>query len=686
MPAVADPEILSSMREMEEVREQIERLRGQIQYHEHLYRVENAPEISDQEFDRLLKELERLESEFPLFALADSPTVKVGDDRSKGFATVRHVEAMQSLDNTYNADELREFDARLKRLLGREEVAYLVEPKIDGLAISLTYENGRLVRAVTRGNGEEGDEVTENVRTIRTLPVELKGSSHPSLVEIRGEVYMGLEAFERINAERRERGESLYMNPRNLASGTLKLLDSKLVAQRQLEIVCYGLGAIEGGSFRFQHELRAAFMEWGLPTVERVWRADNIDEAWAAVEALDSIRGQFGYPTDGAVLKVDDRALQQRAGSTSKAPRWAISYKFAAEQAETRLKSISLQIGRTGNLTPVAELEPVMIAGTLVSRATLHNEDEIRRKDVREGDWVVVEKAGEIIPAVVRVLKDKRPPDSQPFDFRERLESLGYEADRVPGQAAWRLRSLDSPDLLRRQIEYFASRGAMDIDGLGKEIVRQLVETGRVKDIADLYDLKEDDLLGLEKFGEKSARNLLEAIQTSRESDLWRLISGLGISLIGSEAAKCLALHFKTMEAVESAKTGEFEAIEGIGPKMAQSLVLYFQVEKNRERLQRLRVSGVNMETRLEAVGAGNRPLEGKTIVLTGTLPTLSRDQAKALIEEAGGKVTGSVSRKTSYIVVGADAGSKQVKARELGIRELDERQLQVLVGGVPEP
>jgi DNA ligase (NAD+) len=664
----------------QDVADRIESLRREIERHERLYRVENQPEISDQAFDRLVAELQQLENEYPLFASPDSPTRKVGDDRVRGFATVRHRVAMQSLDNTYNQSELVEFDARLRRLLGREDLAYLVEPKIDGLAISVTYEHGIFKRAVTRGDGEKGDDVTDNVRTIRTLPEQLKGSDHPDLIEIRGEIYMTREEFERINREREAAGKERFMNPRNLASGTLKQLDAKLVAERRLEIVCYGVGALEGASFARQHEFREAFAGWGLPVVERAWQVSGMEAAWSAVEELDALRAEFAYPTDGAVLKLDNLALQAEAGSTSKAPRWAISYKFAAEQAETRLREITIQIGRTGNLTPVAELEPVEIAGTLVSRATLHNEDEIRRKDVREGDWVIVEKAGEIIPAVVRVVTEKRGEKAAPFDFKKRLEELGYDAERIPGQAAWRLKSTDNPVQLQRQIQHFAGRQAMDIDGLGKEIVRQLVERGLVRDVADLYGLRAEDLVGLEKFAEKSANNLVEAIADSRGADLWRVIHGLGIPLIGAEAAKILAARFRSMEALQSADSEELSAIDGIGPKMADSIRDWFSDEVNRERVRRLyQEAALSMETELKESPSGGA-LAGKTFVLTGTLPNWTRDEAKAKIESAGGKVTGSVSKKTDFVVAGEEAGSKLKKAQELGIAVLDEDGLRQLL------
>ena len=663
-----------------EVSERIARLRKEIERHERLYRVENQPEISDPAFDRLVKELEDLEAAYPLFASAESPTRKVGDDRLASFRTVRHLVPMQSLDNTYNKEELFAFDQRLRKLLGEEKPAYLVEPKIDGLAISLVYVDGQLDRAVTRGNGEEGDEVTANIRTIHNLPATLRGKNPPSLIEIRGEVFMTRREFERINRRRAEEGKSTFMNPRNLAAGTLKQLDPAVVAQRRLELVLYGLGAVEGRSFDNQHELGEAFREWGLPTVDKTWRVEGIEAAWESVEKIDREREEFRYPTDGAVLKLDSRAGQERAGSTSKAPRWAISYKFAAEQAETKLKHIRIQIGRTGVLTPVAELEPVEIAGTRVRRATLHNEDEIRRKDVREGDTVVVEKAGEIIPAVVRVVEEKRPPQAKPFSFPERIRELGFDAERDPEEAAWRLRGSGNPQQLRRWLEHYAGRQAMDIDGLGKEIIKQLVDLGLVTEISGLYRLRKEDLLQLDKFAEKSAENLLAALDDSRKADLWRLLHGLGIPLIGAEAAKDLARHFRSLQRLQAATAEELEAVEGMGPKMARSVADFFSREENRALVDRLREEGLTMETALGEPGEGAGALDGLTFVLTGTLPNWTRDEARQRIEAAGGKVTGSVSGKTSYVVAGEDAGGKLAKARDLGVAVLDEDGLRDLL------
>jgi DNA ligase (NAD+) len=668
------------MGEDNDIARRMQWLRREIERHEHLYRVENLPEVSDAEFDRMVRELAELEAAYPLFAQTDSPTRKVGDDRSPGFRTVRHLRPMQSLDNTYSKDELFDFDRRLRRVLGEEDLEYLVEPKIDGLAISLTYRKGKLERATTRGNGEEGDDVTANVRTIRTLPAELRGAGEVDLLEIRGEIFMSQAEFEWINARREADGLPKYMNPRNLASGTLKQLDPREVAKRRLEIVCYGLGAVEGIEFSKQSDLRKQFSDWGLPVVERAWQLRGIEAAWSAVEELDRVREEFTYPTDGAVIKLDSLQGQSRAGSTSKAPRWAISYKFAPEQAETLLKEITIQIGRTGALTPVAELEPVEIAGSMVSRATLHNEDEIRRKDVREGDWIVVEKAGEIIPAVVRVLSSRRSLDSRPFDFKARLEELGFDAERVPGQAVWRLKCTSNPVQLRRQLEHYAGRQSMDIEGLGKEVIKQLVDNGLVRDITDLYALQVSDLLGLDKFAEKSATNLIEAISRSRDADLWRFIHGLGIPLIGAEAAKLLAQRFRTMGALSQARADVLNAIDGIGPKMTESIMDYFSQKENLERIRCLyQEAGLAMEARLSPP-AEDSALNGKTFVLTGTLPGWTRDEAKSAIQAAGGKVTSSVSGKTDFVVAGDEAGGKLTKARDLGVTVIDEADLRKML------
>ena len=488
--------------------------------HNELYYRRAEPEISDLEYDRLKEELASLESRNPNLIRPDSPTRIVGDDRLEAFSTYRHRLPMLSLDNTYSRDELNEFDARLRRLLGQDALEYVVEPKIDGVAVCLTFEKGKLRRAVTRGNGVEGDDITANVLTIKNLPRRLSGDDLPDIVEIRGEIFMSLTEFERINSERADQGKSLYANPRNLAAGTVKLLDSKEAARRKLDIVLHGPGYCEPRTFTRQRVFHEAIRAWNLPTVDKFWRVTGIDEAWECISKLDTMRNQFPYATDGAVIKLDSMTGQDEAGATSKAPRWAIAYKFAPEQAETRINSITVQVGRTGAMTPVAELEPVTLAGSTISRATLHNADEIARKDIRENDWVVVEKAGEIIPAVIKVVAEKRPADSRPYIFPAKCPACGAEAIRLPEEAAWRCPNLNCPPQVRRRIGHFASRYCLDIDGLGIAAVDQLVGHSLIHNIADLYELRAEDMLPLEKFAQKSADNLVRAIADSKNREM----------------------------------------------------------------------------------------------------------------------------------------------------------------------
>ena len=665
-----------------DVADRITQLRAEIERHNALYYKDSSPEISDPEYDRLVEELRRLEQDFPLFADLGSPTTRVGDDRMPEFESYRHRQSMLSLDNTYSQQELLAFDARLRKTLGADVLSYVVEPKVDGLALSLTYENGRLQRGVTRGNGVEGDDVTRNVLTIAGLPQRLPGVS-TGLIELRGEVYIDREEFIRINAEREALGLPLYMNPRNLAAGTIKQLDPREVARRKLKIVLYGIGFREGFDFARQSEVHQRIRDWKLPSLNAGWPAPahGIAEAWAAIERLDGQRRRFAYDTDGAVVKLDSLALQAEAGFTSKAPRWAIAYKYAPEQAETRLNAITIQIGRTGALTPVAELEPVVLAGSTVARATLHNEDEIRRKDIRIGDTVVVEKAGEVIPAVVRVVLDKRPPDAQPFDFAARIKTLGLEARREPGQAAWRLVSGGGPVQMQRQLEHFASRGAMDIEGLGTAVISQLIARGYVHDAAGIYNLTHEQLLTLDKFGEKSADNLLRAIEASKTCELWRLIHGLGITHVGAQSAKDLARHFGNLPALMDASEEALLAVDGVGPIVAQAIRAHFAIPANRELVRRL-LDVHGLQAQVDAPTATkDSPIAGKTFVLTGTLPSMKREEASALIEAAGGKVSSSVSTKTDYVVAGESAGSKLEKAQKLGVAVLDESGLRTLLG-----
>ena len=673
-----------------EARERIAELRAQVARHDELYYRRAKPEVTDQDYDRLKRRLSDLEAMFPQFRTADSPTGRVGDDRLEGFVVYRHRQAMQSLDNTYSEEELRAFHQRLVKLFGREDLAYVVEPKIDGIAVSLTYERGVLVRAATRGSGFEGDDITANAKTIRTLPPELKRPKGkgpggravlPDVIEIRGEIYMTLAEFERINREREEAGEGQFANPRNLTAGTIKQLDTREVARRKLEIVLYGVGFCEPAAAETQSGLHGLLRAWGLPTVERYWTARGIEETWAAVRELDQLRHSFAYGTDGAVVKLDSFAQQREAGSTSKAPRWAIAYKFAAERAETRLNAIAVQVGRTGVLTPVAELEPVVLAGTTVSRATLHNKDEIARKDIRVGDYVQVEKAGEVIPAVVGVNTERRAKDAVPYVFPAKCPVCGTRVVQVEGEVALRCPNTDCPAQVRRRVQHFASKGGVDIDGLGEAMIDTLAEKGWIRSIADVYRLQRDDLLTLGKSVEKSTDNLLAAIAASKRAELWRFINGLGITHVGVAAAKDLALRFGSLEALAAARREELLSIEGIGDIMADAIIAHFNEPRNRALVSELLRLGVDPAAPARPAG-GATPMAGKVFVLTGTLPRLTREEATAMIETAGGKVSGSVSRKTSYVVAGEEAGSKLEKARSLGVPVIDEAEFRRMLRG----
>ena len=680
-----------------QAQQRIADFRAQVIRHDELYYRRAKPGISDSEYDRLKRKLADLEAQFPEAARAAgaaSPTAAVGDDRAEGFQTYRHRLAMQSLENTYSEAELREFHARLVRLLGREDLAYDIEPKIDGLAVSLTYEKGRFIRAATRGNGVEGDDVTANALTIQGLPRALSHSRAapvPELVEIRGEVYMTLAEFRRINEDREESGLEPFSNPRNLAAGTLKLLDPADVADRRLEIVLYGVGACEPAAAAgdTQGGYLARLRAWGLPTVEKSWTARGIDEAWSAVKELDRLRDGFSYGTDGAVVKLDSFALQHEAGSTSKAPRWAMAYKFAAEKAETKLLAITVQVGRTGVLTPVAELEPVFLAGSTVARATLHNRDEIARKDIRVGDTVTIEKAGEVIPAVVAVNLARRPPECAPYVFPTACPACGTRVVHLDGEVALRCPNYGCPVQVRRRVRHFASKACVDIDGLGEAMVDALVGKGWARSAADIYKLRRADLLTLGKDVEKSTDNLLAAIERSKGAELWRFIHGLGIPHVGAAVAKDLAIRFQSLEALAAARLEDFigekkaSLIAGIGETMAEAIVTHFNQPRNRTLIAELVELGVKpLPPASKPVAAGG-VFAGKTFVLTGTLPKLTREEATDRIEAAGGKVSGSVSKKTSYVLAGADPGSKLEKARSIGVAVIDETEfLRILASG----
>ncbi|MFA5264627.1 MAG: NAD-dependent DNA ligase LigA [Opitutaceae bacterium] len=673
-----------------EISSRIAGLRAEIARHNELYYRNARQELGDFEYDALKRELADLEAAHPELALGDSPTRRVGDDRSEGFARARHRQAMTTLDNTYDEMELREFHARLAKLLGSEDLDYTVEPKIDGLAVSLTYESGRLVRAVTRGDGEEGDDVTANARTILSLPQQLQGLPLPGLIEIRGEVYLTYSEFERINRQQEEAGLEPYANPRNLAAGTLKLLDPAEVAQRRLEIVLYGLGHCEPEVVGAQSEFQTQLRNWGLPVVDGWRRVRGIDAAWRAIGELHEARRAFAYGTDGAVVKLDRFDQQRIAGFRGEgqaarklSPRWACAFKFAPDRAETRINDITIQVGRTGALTPVAELEPVFLAGTTVKRATLHNADEIARKDVRVGDAVLVEKAGEIIPAVVAVLLEKRPPGSEPYSFPKSCPVCHTPAIRAEGEVAWRCPNPDCPEKIRRQLAHFASKACLDIEGMGEEVVDLLVTNGLVRTIPDIFRLKLADLLPLKKSGEIWAGNLISAIDARRSADLWRVINGLGIPQVGAAAAKDIAARFRSIEALMAADETSFLEIKikGIGEKTALSILDWLKSPSHQAMMRDMMEAGLApTPPPILVAGASAPPLQGKIFVLTGALPTLTRDQAKAMIEAAGGKVSESVSKKTSYLLAGEEAGSKLEKAGTLGVPVIDEAQFRAML------
>lgn len=662
---------------MTKTSQRITKLRDEIAEHDRLYYKEAMPRIDDQAYDRLKAELAKLEAQNPEFDFGSSPTRNVGDDRLEAFASYRHRKSMLSLDNTYSRQELIEFGRRLEKRFPGQRLDYLVEPKIDGVAVSLTYEQGKFIRAVSRGNGTEGDDITQNVRHISGIPQSI--DSAPEILEVRGEIYMRHEEFERINALRAQYGQQLYANPRNLAAGTVKLLDANEARNRALNIVLYGIGACEPSDyFALQSEIQKKLTEWNFAVLEKTWLVEGIESSWSAIEELNALRLKFTYPTDGAVVKLNNFNLQEAAGFTSKAPRWAIAYKFEAERAETLLREISLQIGRTGAVTPVAILEPVQLAGTTVSRATLHNEDEIRRKDLRPGDTVIVQKAGEIIPQVLGFVESKRPSGSVPFDFSTHLKSLGILAERDPDQAVWRVVRKDDPIRQQRSLLHFASRPCMDIENLGAAVVEQLVSRGLARTPADLYALGFEQLIELDKFAEKSATNLINAIEASKNCALWQLIHGLGIPNIGKQSAKDLEATFDSLDEIANASIENLEAVDGIGPIMAQSIHAWFADPEHQDLVDRLRQYGLNFQS--ERTTANEGVLNGKLVVLTGTLPTLTRSEATELIEKAGGRASLSVSKKTDYVIAGEASGSKYTKAIELGITILDEAGFMKLI------
>lgn len=664
-------------------------LRDLIRHHEEKYYVDDAPEISDAQFDALMQELLALEAAHPHLVTPDSPTQRVGGRPAEGFPTVTHLEPMLSLENAYSDEDLRDFHDRLCRALNEApgaDLPYVAELKIDGLSIALTYVDGRLVRAATRGDGVQGEEVTANVRTIRSIPLTLKGSA-PAHVEIRGEVYFPRAAFARVNEQREQAGESLFANPRNAAAGTLRTLDTAAVSARGLRAFLYQV-VVPSGTEPVAHSHAATLEQlraWGC-AVESHWqRCGSIEEVMAFCARWREARHALGFETDGVVIKLDDLARRHVAGATAKFPRWAVAFKFPADQARTRLQQIAVNVGRTGAVTPYAVLEPVRLAGTTISMATLHNEQEVARRDIREGDLVIIEKGGDIIPKVVGPVLEARPSDSQPWVMPRQCPSCQSALVRPDDEVVWRCENVSCPARLRRGLEHFASRRAMNIEGLGEALVDQLVTAGLVQTVADLYVLTVDQVAALERMGAKSAANLIAEIEKSRTAELWRVLHGLGIRHVGEGVAKSLARAFGSMQALRAATLGQIAVTPDVGAVVATSVRGFLDEPRNQAVVDALSARGVRMaDPTHTATGPG--PLTGCTFVLTGTLPTLTREDAQAMIETLGGKVGSSVSKKTTYLVVGADAGSKLDKARSLGIRELDEAAFRELIMSVSTP
>lgn len=660
-----------------------DKLRREIRHNEYLYYVLDAPEITDAEYDRMMVRLRELEARYPDSIPADSPTQRVGGRASSQFTEVRHLEPLLSLGNVFSAEELRAFDERVRSgLPAGSKVEYVMEPKIDGLACSLIYENGKLVRAATRGDGVVGENVTANVRTIRSIPLTLKvpeGEAVPELLDVRGEVYMPRQAFMRLNEQRAERGESEFANPRNAAAGSLRQLDPQVTASRSLSFFAYYLVG-EGAQPKHSESL-ALLARYGFKVSENYKVVENIDEAIKYIGDFNELRQGLSYDTDGAVIKVNDVYQQRILGATGKDPRWATAYKYPPEQAETTLEDIDWRVGRTGVLTPTAVLTPVKLSGSVISRATLHNEDFIRAKDIRIGDRVIINKAGEIIPEVLRVVAEKRTGDEKEVEIPNVCPECGWRVERQGEEAAIRCTNPHCPALGREGLIHFVSRDAMNIDGCGPSVINALLDAGLVRDAADLYSLRKDDLLKLERMGEKSADNLLAALAESKKNELDKLLFALGIRHVGAKVARILATEFGSMEKLQQAQPEELAQIRDIGDKIAESAVTWLNVPANIDLVERLAAAGLTM-TFTPPASQEDNPFFGKTLVFTGTMPTLGRAEAKTMAQDVGAKVSGSVSKKTDYVIAGAEAGSKLEKAQQLGVTVIDEAEFLRMLKG----
>ncbi len=662
----------------EEAAKRVAQLRSEIEEHNRRYYEEAAPTIGDRQYDELYRELIELEKRFPDLAKGDSPTQRVGGKALKAFGQITHRVPMLSLDNTYSEEEVTDFYRRLERLLPNKKIPVVIEPKVDGVAVSLLYENGKLKYAATRGDGTVGDDITQNILTIRSVPRQLKGDV-PELLEVRGEAYLNKAGFAKLNAERREAGLLEFANPRNAAAGSLKQLDPAIAARRPLGVVFYGTGSIEGARLDKHSELFALLKRVGLPGSEKWWLANSIEQILGAIHELDRVRHDFAYQTDGAVVKVDSFAQREVLGFTAKSPRWAIAFKYEAERVETKLLDILVQVGRTGTLTPVAALEPVVVSGSTVSRATLHNEEEIGRKDIRIGDTVLIEKAGEVIPAVVSVRTELRTGRERKFRMPNHCPECGSAVVKDEGQVAIRCVNSQCPAQVRRRLEHFASRGAMDIEGFGEAVVNQLVGKKLLADVGEIYGLTAPALLELERMGEKSVSNLMDAIEQSKSRPLWRLLFGLGVLHVGVSASRALADHFPNLDAIRQSSVEELQKIPDVGEVVGRSIHEFFREPHNLALIEKLRTAGLRFDAEPKVEGAAPG-FKNTTWVITGTLSE-SREEIAELIRARGGKVSGSVSKKTSFVLAGGDAGGKLDKARKLGVRVLDEGEFRKMLG-----
>jgi DNA ligase (NAD+) len=662
----------------ESPRREVERLRREIERHNHRYYVLDDPEISDAEYDDLFRRLQTLESEHPDLRAADSPTERVGAAPLDKFAVARHRQPMLSLANVTTREEMAEFDARTRKFLGRERIEYVGEPKIDGVAIELVYEEGVLRVGATRGDGVVGEDVTPNIRTIRSVPLRLHGERRvPELLEVRGEVYLPIAAFRRLNREREEAGLAPFANPRNSTAGSLKQLDPKISASRPLDLVCHGTGEVRGVDFATHWDTIQGLAELGLKPVPKSRVLPTLDDVFAFFEALEAERDELPYEIDGLVVKVNDLGLQRRLGEIARSPRWAVAFKFRARQATTRIVDIAPSVGRTGVLTPVAELEPVSVGGVTVRNASLHNMDEIERKDVRIGDAVLIERAGDVIPYVVKVVRSKRTGQEKRFHMPKRCPVCGADVVRGEDEVAYRCIGLACPAKLRQSLRFFGARGAMDVEGLGEKLVEQLVARGLVKDLADLYHLDEATLADLERMGKKSAANLRAQIERSKETTLPRFLVALGIRQVGEATAKALADQFGTLDALMKADEAALQEVRDVGPEVAASIARFFAERQNQKVIRRLLDAGVRPAVVRRAKG----PLSGRKFVLTGGLESMTRPEAQRRIEACGGRLVSSVSAETDYVVAGADPGSKLTKAKKLGVRVLEEDEFLRLIG-----